>query len=358
MTDTTRKLASIRRISALEPIEGADRIECATVDGWKLVTAKANGFKVGDLVVYFEIDSWIPCEIAAFLDKNPKTYEGVVGARLRTIKLRGQISQGLILPIKDILGHMPVPADENEFVEGYDLTAILGIKKWEKPINAQLAGVVKGNFPSFIPKTDEERVQNMTKELAKWTSDTNHWDGSPREVPDMLWEVTEKLEGSSMTVYWNKGQFGVCSRNLELVEDETNSFWKVTRSLHLEDILSGIGENIALQGELVGPGVQSNYYGLSELKFYIYNIYDIDYGSYISSEARMSVITTIGMNHVPVLGLFRLPVNATADGIVSMAEGRSVINPALEREGIVFKHVDRGGPSFKAISNKYLLNNA
>jgi RNA ligase (TIGR02306 family) len=357
MTDTTRKLASIRRISALEPIEGADRIECATVDGWKLVTAKVNRFNVGDLVVYFEIDSWIPCSIAAFLDKNPKTYEGVVGARLRTIKLRGQISQGLILPIKDILVYMPVPADENEFVEGYDLTAILGIKKWEKPINAKLAGIVKGNFPSFIPKTDEERVQNMTKELAKWTSDMNHWDGSPREVPDMLWEVTEKLEGSSMTVYWNNGQFGVCSRNLELVEDETNAFWKAARSLNLERIISNIDMNIALQGELVGPGVQGNYYGLSELKFYIYNIYDIDGGSYVSPETRRFVVTRCGLDHVPVLGLYNLPVNATADGIVSMAEGRSILNNAKEREGIVFKHAERDGPSFKAISNKYLLNN-
>jgi hypothetical protein len=148
-----RKLASIRKINLVEPIEGADAIEVATVDGWKVVVKK-NEFKVGDLVVYFEIDSWVPTGLAPFLSKGkePREYNGIKGERLRTIKLRGQISQGLILPYA-ICGKI--------CEEGEDVSELLYIQKYEAPIPAQLAGQVKSTFPSFIPKTDQERVQNI-----------------------------------------------------------------------------------------------------------------------------------------------------------------------------------------------------
>jgi hypothetical protein len=150
--DLTRKLASIRRIDKIEPIEGADKIVKATVGGWQLVTAIDNGFKEGDLVIYMEIDSWIPTELAPFLSKGkePREFNGVKGEKLRTIRMRGQISQGLLLPLESV-GYTGSLAD------GTDLTEMLGIQKWEAPVNAQLAGMARGNFPSFIRKTDQER---------------------------------------------------------------------------------------------------------------------------------------------------------------------------------------------------------
>ena len=160
-----RKLASVRKISDLSPIEGADKIEVATIDGWKVVVAKDVGHKVGDLVIYCEIDSFLPIKPEfEFLRKSSykKMVDGREGFRLKTIKLRGQVSQGLILPLS-LIEYTNV-----NFEIGMDVTLMLGINKYDPPIPAELAGKVKGLFPSFIPKTDEERVQNLSKEYEEW----------------------------------------------------------------------------------------------------------------------------------------------------------------------------------------------
>jgi hypothetical protein len=148
-----RKLVTVRKIDSLNPIEGADAIEVATVGGWKVVV-KRGEFQVGDLALYLEVDSFLPesDERFAFLMKSGvREFEGVRGHKLRTIKLRGQLSQGLLLPVslfevelwgKDLAG---------------DLADAIGIKKWEPAISPQLAGQIKGAFPSFIRKTDQER---------------------------------------------------------------------------------------------------------------------------------------------------------------------------------------------------------
>ncbi len=210
-----RKLASIKPITHIKPIEGADAIECAIVDGGWPVVVKKGEYQVGDAALYFEIDSWIPHEIAPFLSKGqePREYNGVKGERLRTVRLRGQISQGLLLRLEDAF----VNYDKNDPIEyGVDFSEQLNIQKWEAPIPAQLQGTMKGNFPDFIPRTDQERCQNLHKEIFE-------------EHKDDSYEVTLKLDGSSMTVYINDGEIGVCSRNIDLIETEGNTFWKVAR---------------------------------------------------------------------------------------------------------------------------------
>lgn len=329
-----RKLATIRRIDELNPIEGADAIECATVGGWKVVAQKGL-YKEGDLAVYFEIDSWIPFELAPFLckGKEPREFEGVKGERLKTIKLRGQISQGLLIPLSETLQYY------NRVVgEGDDVTEPLGILKWEKPLNAQLAGVCKGNFPSLIPKTDQERVQNLKKEIT--------------EKRDCVFEVTEKLEGSSCTMYVIDGEFGVCSRNLDLKRDENNSFWAVAIRDGIEEKMLSRQYDFAVQGELIGPGVQGNIYNLKELEFRVFDIYDIKAGEYMFPEARRVLTESLGLNHVPVLDDFYV-LNDSIDDLLKLAEGKSRVAD-IEREGIVFKQT-HGDFTFKAISNNYLL---
>lgn len=331
-----RKLATIRRIEALDAIPNADAIELATVGGWKVVAQKGL-YQVGDLAVYFEIDSWMPTTLAPFLSKGkePRVFEGIQGERLRTIKLRGQLSQGLLMPVKEvsnIFGDFFV-------LEGEDVSEKLGIVKWEKPINAQLAGVCKGNFPSLIPKTDQERVQNIKKELA-----AAHCE---------LFEVTEKLEGSSMTVYRIDGEFGVCSRNMDLKRDENNSFWKTAIFLDIENKMIALEmDNVALQGELIGPGVQGNIYGLTQLEFHVFDIYSIKDGEYVTPQHRWDVVGKLGLSHVPVLDDMFVMTDSI-DELLALAEGASRL-ANVEREGLVFKHLE-GGMSFKAISNKYLL---
>ena len=137
-----RKLATIRKIAAIEPIEGADAIEVAVVDGWKVVVKKGE-FQVDALAVYIEIDSWVPTELAPFLSKGkePREFESVKGERLRTVKLRGQLSQGLLLPLEPTCANI-----ESELFEGLDVSLPLNILKWERPMNAQLAGIARGNF--------------------------------------------------------------------------------------------------------------------------------------------------------------------------------------------------------------------
>ena len=330
-----RKMASIRVIDDIRPIEGADAIECAVIGGWTVVVKKGE-FQAKEFAVYCEIDSWIPTELAPFLSKGkePREFEGIKGERLRTVKLRGQLSQGLLLPL-DVCKNI-----DSLLLEDLDVSFPLNIVKWERPMNAQLAGMAKGNFPSFIPKTDQERVQNLKKEIASATG--------------MQFEVTEKLEGSSMTVYLNEGVFGVCSRNLDLKETEGNAFWETARENDIEARMRAVDEHwsFAIQGELIGPGIQGNIYKLMKPEFYVFDVYNIQTGTYLNPEARRALIARMDLNHVPVLNP-EYTLDQTVDEILTSAEGQS-FHAKTEREGIVFKQID-GGMTFKAISNKYLL---
>lgn len=345
---TERKLASIRRIAEIRPIEGADNIVCAVVDGWELVTQKSNGFKVGDLVCYFEIDSVLP-EREEFEFLRDRCYVSAersingAGFRLKTIKLRGQIAQGLILPLDSLYGLL---LGSNDYYEGMDLTELLGVVKYEKPIPASLGGVARGNFPTFIHKTDQERVQNVYKYVSdKWV---NH-----------LWEVTMKLDGSSFTCYYRKqpdlseGQFGVCSRNLDLQETEGNAYWQVARKYNLEEHLRLLDRNIAIQGELMGVGVQGNKENFSDLKMFVFDIWDIDRQRYLDSYTRLELTNRLGLDHVPILRREMSLLGWSREDILNEADGPS-INAKL-REGIVFKSLTDPNISFKAISNRWLM---
>jgi RNA ligase (TIGR02306 family) len=224
------------------------------------------------------------------------------------------------------------------------VSEFLGIVKWEMPIPAQLAGMMKGNFPTEIPKTDQERVQKLVKEI-RVASDT----GSQ-------FEVTEKLEGSSMTVYRIRGEFGVCSRNLDLKETEDNAFWATARAQDIETQMIAIDEHwdFALQGELIGPGIQGNIYQLSKPEFRVFDVYDIQNGKYLNPQYRRELVASMGLKHVPVLNDGKYLNGADVDTILSWADGNSEIGSGPLREGVVFKQVN-GGMTFKAISNKYLL---
>lgn len=332
-----RKMATIRRVDNIEPIEGADKIVCATVGGWKLVTAITNGFKIGDLVVYCEIDSWIPTKVAPFLTKPghfPKTFNEVQGEKLRTIKLRGQVSQGLIMPIASCI---EICGCWSPLEEGTDVSEWLGIQKYEKPMDAKLAGMAKGNFPSRIFKTDQERIQNLKRELETYAN--------------MNWEITEKMEGSSMTAYVLDDVFGVCSRNLDLKETEGNTFWDTARAFDLETKLRKIGGNIAIQGELIGPGIQDNIYGLTKHEFRLFDIFYPDTMEYAAPVIRQNICDNFQILHVPIL--FEQCISDDMQTLIQSADGKSQIGTKPNREGIVFKSQD-GKTSFKAISNLYL----
>ena len=359
---TIRKLASIAEITYIKSIEGADAIECAIVNGgWPVVIRKGE-YKVGDVAIYLEIDSWVPHELAPFLSKGqePREYNDVKGERLRTVKLRGQISQGLLIKLSDVPMHVyavvnddtgePHHMDEVVWEVGEDLTLELGIQKWEPPIPAQLQGMMKGNFPHFIPKTDQERCQNLRKDIFETHKDETY-------------EVTTKLDGSSMTVYVKNGEVGVCSRNIDLIETEGNSFWKAARDQNLVVALARISEEYAIQGELIGEGIQGNPEKLKGQRFYLFDIYSITEGRYLRIGERYSILDKMNniygadIEHVPIIDghLHVAQEYNIIDELLEYAEGPS-LNPQTKREGLVFKSHDSDF-TFKAISNSYLLKN-
>lgn len=336
-----RKLASIQKILNISPIEGADAIEVATVNSWKVVVKKGE-FKVNDFVVYCEIDSLLPIkEEYEFLRKSSykKQVDGTEGFRLRTIKLRGQVSQGLILPTSVIEDYLYF------LLEGDDVSERLGIIKYDPAIPAELSGLMKGNFPSFLNKTDEERIQNLTR-----------WYNNYRDNHDFV--ATEKLDGSSATFYYNNGEFGVCSRNIDLLETEGNTFWKAARDMKLEEKMKIFNINIALQGELIGEGIQGNPYKIKGHKVMFFNAFDIDKQEYYDFDSFRRIIELdFNLETVPVI-YQNMVLPETIDELVKMAEGKSQLNKDTEREGLVFRTQDDIKPriSFKAISNKFLLN--
>jgi RNA ligase (TIGR02306 family) len=344
--NTVRKLASIKPITYIKPIEGADAIECAIVDGGWPVVIRKDEYKVGDIAVYFEIDSWVPHELAPFLSsgKEPREYNSVKGERLRTVKLRGQVSQGLLLPL-DCLGSIA-----NDVSVGEDVSHILNIQKWEPPIPAQLQGTMKGNFPHFIPKTDQERCQNLRREIFE-------------EHKDEIYEVTVKLDGSSTTIYVKDGEVGVCSRNIDLIETEGNSFWKAARDQNIIEPLLELckekGEEYAIQGELIGESIQGNPEKLQGQRFYLFDIYSITCSQYLKTGERYSILDKlkrmgVDVEHVPIMEPLRITDSMNSiDDLLEFAEGPS-LNPQTKREGLVFKSWESDF-TFKAIANSYLL---
>jgi len=325
-----RKLASVRQVTATLPIEGADLIEVAVVDGWKCVIKKGE-FAIGDLAIYCEIDSFLPLrEEFEFLRKSSYKQMGdEEGFRLRTVKLRGQISQGLLVS-PTILGR-PVTVGE-------DVSEELGVVKYEPPTPVCLTGVVIGPFPAAIAKTDEERVQNLADEYASFANKTFY--------------VSEKIDGTSFTAFYDES-FGVCGRNWQYAESEKNSYWQMAHRLRLPELLSKLGRRLAIQGELVGPGIQSNRYKLKEQELFVFNVFDLDAYAYIDKSELAELCERLGCKQVPFLEERTTP--STIDEILNLAEGKSVLNAQTEREGLVWVHGSgQDRISFKTISNKFL----
>ena len=350
----TRILASIETISELNPISGADKIEVARIKGWNVVVKKGQ-FEVGDKVVYCEVDSVLP-ERPEFEFLKDKHY------RIRTVKLRGQVSQGICFPL-DVLNNGnwnlnysmdSVPFGFDELENGFDVTNVLGITKYEKPIPVSLRGRIRCPISRLaVPKTDETRVQNIPDVLERHKGKTFH--------------VTEKLDGTSMSCYIDpETGLHVCSRNVDLAPDVEHKwngdlYWKYAIDHNIEEILKQLGSTIAIQGELFGNGIQGNPYKLPDIYYRVFNFWDMTNHQYIDVATMWDTVDSFGLGKdflVPYLG--QITLDHSVDDLLEMATGKSVLSDTL-REGLVFRpeieSTDHkiGRLSFKAISTKYLL---
>ena len=369
MEQNKRKLVTVRKISALTDIPGADLISLSTIDGWQVIVKKTE-FSVGDACLFFEIDSFLPLEPRyEFLKKTTK-FDGKEGYRLKSMKMRSCLSQGLALPLS-MFPEITNPKEDFDYAEK------LGVIKYDNEIQAYSgkpglkSGKARGSFPSQIPKTDQPRIQNLVTYFSTMT--------------DEEFEETLKLDGSSMTCYkiayiptrWEKfksffgfkyqdNHFGVCSRNLELKRTANNvqtfdnqgkvsvydqsDFWATAIKYDLE---SKLPVGYAIQGELIGPRIQANHEKVSELEFYCFDVFNINTGSYLLPQDRREFCALHNIPHVPVISTHSTPLQLGLEDLLKHVEGESM-NPGTISEGRVYKHISKP-ITFKAISNLYLL---
>lgn len=333
---------SVQEVKEVAPIENADAIEVVTVLGWKVVSKKGE-FKVGDKVVYAEIDSLFPKEDARF------SFLESVGYRIRTVKMRGQVSQGICFPLSIL--------PEGTYEVGDDVTDLLGVLKYEQVLPND--GEVEMGFPSSIMKTDEERIQTLENRLTAEQGE--------------LYVKREKLDGTSTTIAVieddnGESKYIVGGRSLMYKEpSETvkgTVYWRVAKNQDivkkLQEYHERTGRHIAIQGETIGIGVMSNKYKLTTNEFYAFNIFDIDEYRYLSVDEYNELIDELGIQKVWESEPFKL--EGTIDDLLKDAEQRSHVCKDTWQEGYVYVKVNptkselsTRGQSFKVISNKFLL---
>ncbi len=382
---TERKLATIRVVKDILPIDGADFIELILIDGWQCVAQKGTYAK-GGLAIYFEIDSFLNEQDPRFaaLARSPGdiiNWDGKRGMRIKTIRLRKQLSQGMLLP----LGLFPEIEGASE---GDDVTELLKIEKWESAGESAYNGGGRANgarpFPSFIHKTDQERVQNNGAKL-KYLHGRNGY----------TFEITKKLDGSSMTAFvvqknspyykmalngsrkkpktflqrvWRKVTdfftegypiMGLCSRNIWMGVEGNTTFHQIFTDYSLESTLKGLGGSYAIQGELIAPSIQENHEKVAEPQFHVFDVFNIDQQKYLLPQERRDFCKRNSLPHVPVvdtafsLNLLTKDPEDIISCLLEKAQGDS-LNPGVISEGMVYK-CNQEDLSFKAISNKYLL---
>lgn len=336
-----RKLASVQRVAEVAPIEGADRIECIAVLGWRCVSKKGE-FAPGDLCVYFEIDSFLPVHPEfEFLRGSCFRQSELLGEgfRLRTQKFRGQVSQGLCLPIS-ILG-------EGKWSVGDDVTEQLGVRKWEIPERASSSGTIIGDLPAGIPKTEEIRVQSAPEVI--------------EEIAGLPYYITTKFDGTSVTMFKLDGRFGVCGHNYEYAEESKCSFWVWAREHELEERMIDAGvDNIAIQGEFCGGGIQGNPLKLTKPDWRVFTIKDVANNRRLGLAEMREVCEKLELQMVPVEEEGESFSYDSVEELLERARGN--YDSGVRKEGIVIRpkepvhsHALSAPLSFKVINNDYLL---
>lgn len=344
-----RKIASIQRIWEIEAIEGADRIELAKVLGWQCVVNKGQ-FKPMDLAVYFEIDSFLPIRPEfEFMRASSYRKTDVMGEgfRLRTMKFRGQISQGLLLPISQF------PEISVDIELGTDVTKLLGIRKWEIEEKVTTGGTVIGTLPPDVPHTDETRVQAEPDLIGDFAG--------------LEYYITTKMDGSSHSVSLDEEGFHVTGHNYEYKDDGKSSFYDLVKRDCIEDkVLKYYKEHnlklLTIQGELCAPGIQQNRLRLTRPEWYVFTI-RLD-GKRVGLKKMQEICKEMELLMVPLeeVGTDLPSKYPTVEALLKRADGE--YPRGGKKEGIVIRPTEpvfceriNAALSMKVVSNKYLLKN-
>ena len=344
-----RKLASIQKIWKNEPIEGADRIELAHVLGWQCVVNKGQ-FHPMDIGVYFEIDSFLPIR-PEFEFMRTSSYKKTdimgEGFRLRTMRFRGQISQGLLLPLSQF---PEIPADAEI---GTDVTELLGVRKWEIEERATTGGTVIGNLPYDIPHTDETRVQEEPELIQAFAG--------------LEYYISTKMDGSSHSIGIDENGFHVTGHNYEYKDDGNSSFYELVKARGYQEKMEAFAQEngltaLTIQGELCAPGIQRNRLRLAKPEWYVFTVREN--GKRVGLKRMLEICTALGMEHVPIeeIGTDLPSKYPTVEALLERADGD--YPNGGKKEGIVVRPTEpvfcpliSASLSMKIVSNKYLLKN-
>ncbi|MDR2796483.1 MAG: RNA ligase (ATP) [Spirochaetaceae bacterium] len=327
-----RALVTIRRVKAITVIPDSDFLEAAYIMGWQCVVKKGE-FKEGDLGVYFEVDSFLPLDPRyEFLRSSSyrANFDNGEGYRIRTAKMRGQLSQGLFMPISMF------PELEG-LREGDDVTEKLGVKKWFVPETSSAGGVAIGGRPYSIPASDEVRIQSALELLD--------------ELRGKPYYITTKMDGTSGIVYYIEGKIGCCSRNKEIRDEADALYWMPVYRHGLKEKLAKYGKNIVLTGEICGPGIQKNRLRLSTPEWYVFDVMDWDSGSYVPYDRMLEICASLEVLVVPLEERGE-SFAYTLEELLEKAKGK--YPSGVDKEGIVVRYA----PSPKAVSFKVLNNDA
>lgn len=325
-------LATIQKVKNVRPCPNSDNLDLIQVLGWQVVT-KRGEFKDGDLCVYIAIDTVLP-------DTNPEfEFLRNKNFRIKPIRLRGEESAGICFPLSilpkfqsigEMVGVMTYGYDDGKrdtqnvlkFAQiGDDVTNVLGIKHYEKPVPSELAGKAFGGLPGFIIMTDEDNLRSY-----------------PDAVPEMYgrpYYITRKDDGCSGYFFLHDGIFGVCSRKIHLMESEGNGFWRMARKYKIEEALRSSGTDIAIQGEVCGPGIQDNHLGLTELELHVFNLFNIVTRTYLPYEKLVEFCKVFAMPMVTVIEE-SVAFGYTLEELIAMATKQKYPN-GTPAEGIVIR---------------------
>lgn len=337
-----RKLASVQYVHHITPIEGADRIECIHVLGWKCVANKGQ-FHVGDRCVYMEVDSFLPiCERFEFLRGNSYKKSQLLGEgfRLKTMNFKGQISQGLVQPLSIL--------PEGDYQLGDDVTELLGIRKWEVEERVTSNGTVIGDFPEGIPKTDELRVQSYPELIREF-----------KQVP--AYYISTKMDGTSVTMYWKNEHFGVCGRNYEYADDGKCAMWKYAHAHNIPERLEELQlPDVAIQGEFCGAGIQKNRLKLARPEWFVFTVIDLSTRRRYPLHKMKELCESLKLKMVPVEEEAEDFPYDSVEQLLERAKGK--YDSGMNKEGIVIRPVEpiysptiEGPLSMKVLNNDYLL---
>jgi RNA ligase (TIGR02306 family) len=337
-----RKLASIQYVHHVTPIEGADRIECVHVLGWQCVANKGQ-FQVGNTCVYMEVDSFLPvCEHFEFLRSSSFKKSELLGEgfRLKTQKFRGQISQGLVQPLSIL--------PEGEYQIGDDVTDLLGIRKWEVEERVTNSGTVVGDFPAGIPKTDELRVQSYPELIGEFKQVKGYY-------------ISTKMDGTSVTMYWKDGHFGICGRNYEYGDDDQCAMWKYAHDHGIPERVAELAlPDVAIQGEFCGAGIQKNRLKLVRPEWYVFTVIDLATRRRYPLSKMQELCKQLKLQMVPIEEEKEDFPYDSVDVLLERAKGK--YPSGMNKEGIVIRPLEpvysptiEGPLSMKVLNNDYLL---